>query len=479
MGLDTWVVERGVGLMARQLDPEGSRLLQSQVERLGLRVLTHTDTERIEAIGPDRLVQFIDGRCLRVQLVVAAAGIRPRDELAAACGLELAPQGGIVVNEFLRTADPNVFAIGECASVKGIVYGLAAPAYRMADALAANLVGTKKRFSGSDLSTCLKLPDLCVFVLGDYQKDAAELVHRNPDSCRRLVLDGSRLVGAVAVGDWSDQARLQELIERRGRVWSWQRSRFLRTGCLWRSRVARPVSEWPASALICNCMGVRRAVLTVACANGCGTVEQLAQATGASTVCGSCRPLLAQLVGASAVRIALPGVNWLLRASIAAFLITLVLWLMTPIPLSETVQQRVRLETLWFGNLAKQITGFILLGLALLSLLLSLRKRFKRFTLGEVGHWRAIHAGLGVLTLMAMVAHTGFRMGENLNFVLMANWLVLTFVGACAGAVNALEARLESPATRRLRALWTWGHVGLAWPLPMLVLAHVLVSYLF
>jgi nitrite reductase (NADH) large subunit len=442
-------------------------------------VLTHTETERIEAIGPDRLVQFTHGQCLRVQMVVAAAGIRPRDELAAACGLEVAPRGGIVVNEFLRTADPCVFAIGECASLGGTVYGLAAPAYRMADALASNLAGAKTRFNGSDVSTYLKLPGLSVFALGDYQREATELVHRIQGGCRRLVLDGSRLVGAVAVGDWPEQARVQELIERRGRVWGWQRTRFIRTGCLWRGHAPRHVSEWPASALICNCMGVRRAALTSACANGCSTVEQLARATGASTVCGSCLPWLAQLVGAPAVRMVLPGVNWLLRASIAAFVLALVIWLMRPIPVSETVQQRVRLETLWFGSLAKQITGFTLLGLTLLSLLLSLRKRFKRFTLGEVGHWRAIHAGLGVFTLLALVAHTGFRLGENLNFILMTNFLVLTLVGACAGAVNALEARLDGPAARRLRAVWTWGHVGLTWPLPMLVLAHVLVSYLF
>jgi nitrite reductase (NADH) large subunit len=226
-------------------------------------------------------------------------------------------------------------------------------------------------------------------------------------------------------------------------------------------------------------MGVRRAVLTAACANGCSTVKQLAQATGASTVCGSCIPLLSQLVGAPAVRMVLPGVNWLLRASIAAFVLALAIWFLTPIPVSESVQQRFHFETLWYGSLAKQITGFTLLGLALSSLLLSLRKRFKRFKLGEVGHWRAVHAGLGVFTLLALVAHTGFRMGENLNFILMTNFLVLTLAGACAGAVNALEARLEGPAARRLRALWTWGHVGLTWPLPMLVLAHVLVSYVF
>lgn len=479
LNLDTWVVERGVGLMTRQLDPEGSRLLQSQVERMGLHVLTQMETECIESIGPDRLLQFTNGQCLRVQLVVVAAGIRPRDKLAAACGLEVAARGGIVVDASLQTSDSSVFAIGECASFKGTVYGLAAPAYQMADALAWNLMGSRKRFKGGDLSTWLKLPGLSVFTLGDYQGGATDLYARSEGSYRRLVFDENRLVGAVAIGDWSEQPRVQELVERRGRVWRWQRQRFLRTGCLWHGRAPRPVAQWPASALVCNCLGVRRGALSAACATGCGTVEQLAAATGASSVCGSCRPLLAELVGAPAARVVMAGVTWLLVASLAALALAALIAITSPLPIAESVQVRLRPETIWYGSLAKQISGFALVGAALLSLLLSARKRFKRFTLGEVGHWRAIHAVLGVVTLLALVTHTGFRMGENLNFILMTNFLLLALAGAFAGAVNALEARLHGPAARRLRSVWTWGHITLTWPLPVLVTVHAVVAYLF
>jgi len=479
LGLQTWVVERGVGLMARQLDPAGSRLLQTQVEHLGLRVLTGMQTEHIEPIGTDRLLQFSNGQCLRVQLVVVAAGIRPRDELASACGLEIGPRGGIVVNDFLETGDPNIHAIGECASHRGTTYGLAAPSFQMADVLASNLAGMRRRFPGCDMSTWLKLPGLHVATLGRYQEGETDLCSQGDGSYRRLVFDKNRLVGAVALGEWTDLPRVQELVERRGRVWRWQRERFLRTGCLWLRRAPRPVSEWPASALVCNCVGVRRAALTSACAAGCATVEQLASATGASTVCGSCQPLLAEMVGVSTARVALPGVRWLLIASVAAFALALVVWSMAPIPSSDSVQTGLRLESLWYGSMAKQISGFTLVGLALLSLLLSLRKRFRRFTVGEVGHWRALHAVLGVLTLVALVSHTGFRMGENLNFILMTNFLLLALLGACAGAVNGLETRLPGRAARQLRSLWTWGHISLTWPLPVLVTVHALVAYLF
>ncbi|KAF0176384.1 MAG: nitrite reductase (NAD(P)H) large subunit [Limisphaerales bacterium] len=479
LGLETWAVERGSSLMARQLDRDASALLRAHVEKLGVRVCVGCETERIEPIGPDRLLQFKTGECLRVQLVVIAAGIRPRDELAVACGLKLGPRGGIAVSDSLQSSDPAVFALGECASHNGEIYGLAAPAYQMADTLAGVLAGKRRRFARAAQSTWLKLPGITVATLGDYQADAEHLVARPTGAYRRLVFEQNRLIGAVAVGDWPEQPRVQELIERRARVWRWQRHRFATTGKLWRGDAAPHVSQWPANAIVCNCMGVRCGVLATACAEGCGTIEQLAARTGASTVCGSCRPLLAEMVGAPAVSRRQPGARALLVASGLALVLALVIGVAKPIPFADTVQFTRAIEALWLNPLLKQITGFTLVGLALVSLLLSLRKRIARFSFGEVGSWRAFHAALGVLTLVAVIAHTGFRLGHNLNFVLMANFLALALVGALAGAVTALEARLAGPAARRLRALWTGAHLALLWPLPVLIVFHVLASFWF
>lgn len=479
LGQQTWIVERGSGLLARQLDPQASGVLLKQVERLGLRVWVGHEAQSIERHNDELLLQFNTGEALRANLVIVAAGIRPRDELAASCGLRLGGRGGIAIDDFLETSDPNIFAIGECAAHKDVIYGLAAPAYRMVEALAGTLGGKRKRFAGADLSTRLKLPGIEVAVLGDYQANAESIVHLEGQSYRRLVLEKGRLVGAVGIGAWTELPRLQELVDRRGRLWRWRRQRFERTGRLWNDEAAGNVAQWPAEALVCNCVGVRRGVLSAACASGCRTVEQLAQRTKASTVCGSCKPLLAELVGQT---LAFPPVrgNGLLitAAALALLLIAAIVWL-KPIPFSESVQTPTLADRLWADTFTRQVTGFILLGISLLSLIFSLRKRIPRFSLGNFGWWRAFHATIGMLTLFALITHTGFRLGQNLNRVLMLNFLALVLVGALAGGVTALERKLNGLAARRLRAIWTWSHILLVWPLPVLIVFHVLASYYF
>ncbi len=481
LGLDTWVVERGSSLLARQLEPKAGAILQGHVEKLGLRVCSQRQSERIEAIGDDRLLQFNTGECLRVQLVVVAAGIRPRDELAAECGLELGPRGGVRVDDFLRTSDPNIFAIGECASHNGVCYGLAAPGYKMADVLAANLSGRRSRFTGSDQSTRLKLSGIEVATLGEFQAEGDETLSWNgPEGYRRIVLERGRLVGATAVGLWTEAGRAQELIERRARVWRWQRRRFSDTGRLWKGETGLHIAQWPASAMVCNCTGVRRGALTAACSEGCATVEQLARRTGASTVCGSCKPLLAELLGAPASMQPLAGLKALAIACAVAVALALVILFAAPIPFADSVQSSLRqLDRIWRTAAWKQSTGFTLVGLALISLVLSFRKRLKKFTWGEFGNWRALHATLGAVSLIALVTHTGMRLGQNLNLVLMMNFLALALAGAAAGGVTALERRLGARAAKRLRSFWTATHIAIAWPLPVLVVFHIVMAYYF
>ncbi|MEW6158469.1 MAG: FAD-dependent oxidoreductase [Verrucomicrobiota bacterium] len=481
LGLQTWIVERGSSLLARQLHPEAGALLQAHIEKLGLLVCTQRETVSIESHGCDRLLQFNTGECLRVQLIVIAAGIRPRADLAAQCGLEIAPRGGVRVDDGLQTSDPHIFAIGECASHRGVVYGLAAPGFRMADLLAANLMGkTRRRFEGSDQSTRLKLTGLEVATLGDFQANGETLRWNGSNGFRQLVLHKGRLIGATSVGEWLESGRAQELIERRARLWRWQKQRFLRTGRLWKRGAAPHISQWPAHAVICNCMGVKLGMLSAARAEGCGTIEQLARRTGASTVCGSCRPLLAEIVGAPVFTPPAAGLNVLAAASVCAALLAALIFLSQPLPWADSVQSLWRkVDVLWRDPFWKRASGYTLAAFSLVGLSLSLRKRVRWFHWFEFGHWRALHAGLGLMTLVALVTHTGFRLGQNLNFILMTNFLALALVGAAAGMVTACERRLNARQAKRLRAFWSGLHVALAWPLPALVIAHVLIAYYF
>ena len=173
---------------------------------------------------------------------------------------------------------------------------------------------------------------------------------------------------------------------------------------------------WPAAATVCNCTGVTRGTLGEAVAGGCRTVEALAARTGASTVCGSCRPLLAQLAGGSGAASPERGWKWLLGAGGFALPAAIALALVVLIPYAATVQVPWQWDVLWRESFWKQVSGFTVLGLSVLILLLSLRKRIRRFTLGDFPVWRVVHAVLGALTLAGLAVHTGGRLGSNLNF---------------------------------------------------------------
>src|SRR5690606_9998175 len=119
--------------------------------------------------GTVERLEFVDGQSLDLDMIIVSAGIRPRDDLGKACGLGLGDRGGIAVDDRLQTSDPRIFAIGECASHRGLVYGLVAPGYEMAEIVAANLTGQERTFSGTDLSTKLKLMGCDVASFGDYE----------------------------------------------------------------------------------------------------------------------------------------------------------------------------------------------------------------------------------------------------------------------------------------------------------------------
>ena len=130
---DTSVIEFAPRLMPRQIDEAGSNILKNKLQSLGLKIYTNKNTTAI--LGEECIsgMQFSDDTNINVDMLVISAGIKPRDELAKQCGLEVGPRGGIVVNEKLQTSDENIYAIGECALYKGMIYGLVAPGYEMAD----------------------------------------------------------------------------------------------------------------------------------------------------------------------------------------------------------------------------------------------------------------------------------------------------------------------------------------------------------
>ena len=111
-----------------------------------------------------------------------------------------------------------------------------------------------------------------------------------------------------------------------------------------------------------------------------------------------------------------------------------------------------------------------------------MRKRVKRFSLGQFSTWRMIHAYLGCVTLIGVLAHTGWHMGHNLNRWLMTCFLGVNFVGAVTGIVSSLESRASGDAAiaiRQWRPRFALMHILFFWPLPLLIAAHVFSIYYY
>src|SRR5262245_26424322 len=167
LGMETHVVEFASRLMPRQVDDAGSKSLVGKIEALGVRVHLNKNTK--EGLGHGKVtgMAFADGQQLDVDMVIVSAGIKPRDELARSSGLTVGQRGGVVVDESLRTSDPTILAIGEVALYGGMIYGLVAPGYEMAEIAAANVTGQAREFRGADMSTKLKLMGVDVASFGN------------------------------------------------------------------------------------------------------------------------------------------------------------------------------------------------------------------------------------------------------------------------------------------------------------------------
>ncbi|MFI5929861.1 nitrite reductase large subunit NirB [Micromonospora sp. NPDC051543] len=302
LGLSTDVVEFAPRLMPVQVDQAGGAMLRRYVQDLGVR--THlgvaTTAIRAGADGAVAAVELSDGRVVDAELVVVAAGIRPRDELARAAGLPLGPRGGVLVDETCRTADDRVWAVGECAAVDGTCHGLVAPGYATAEVVADRLVGGAATFPGADTATKLKLLGVDVASFGDAHgttEGCLDVTFTDPATrvYAKLVLsdDARTLLGGVLVGDASAYPTLRASVG--GPLPAPPLALLAPDGG------GADAGTLPATAQVCSCNAVTRGDVDDAIAGGCSDVPSLKACTRAGTSCGSCVPMLKQLLDAAGV----------------------------------------------------------------------------------------------------------------------------------------------------------------------------------
>ncbi len=293
MGISPHVVELGPRLMPLQVDEGGSGLLRRLVEKLDLTVHTGTSASVVERDGSRLIAKLSNGTELDLDVVVFSAGIRPRDQLAREFGLVVGERGGIVVDGACRTSDPSVYAIGECANLGGVVYGLVAPGYSMAEVVADRLLGGDAVFPGADTSTRLKLLGVDVASFGDahgVSGGALEVVVNDAvaGTYAKVVVsdDAKTLLGGILVGDASKYPVLRPLV---GRPVPGDPVALIGS--------AGVELSLPGDAQVCSCHAVtKQHIVDVVDSGDAVDVPGIKACTKAGTGCGSCVPMLKRLL---------------------------------------------------------------------------------------------------------------------------------------------------------------------------------------
>lgn len=478
------LVQQDDRLMNLQLDDYAAVKLKQKLEDIGVKVVTNNGVRHVHGDTRVTGVDLRSGEHIDCDTVLFCAGILPNLELARNARLKVSK--GILVSDSMQTSDPDIYAIGECCEHAGLTYGLVNPGYEQAAVAAHHIAGGAAEYKGSLVVSRLKVVGEQVYSIGDVANINERLHQRvltykddQQGIYRKFVLYKGRFVGALAVGEWPEMNRVQEAFVSNRRIHVWQSLYFKFTGRIWLGKKASAVADWPEETVVCQCNHVTKGQLSDAMARGCETVACLQKQTKASTVCGSCKPLLEELCQSDTER--QKEIAWLpiMFASVMALIVSMLVALLPESQVSDSVQTKSWFEAIWNDKFYKQVTGFSLLGLSVVGLLMSLRKRLKFDWLGDFAYWRILHIVLGGLCAITLIFHTGFHMGENLNRILILDFLGIILLGSTAGLMISVSHRLKPSQAMSIRKFWSWVHIVFTWPLPALLGIHILTVYYF
>ncbi|TWT06443.1 NAD(P)/FAD-dependent oxidoreductase [Planococcus sp. CPCC 101016] len=295
LGMKVDVVHIAEHLMERQLDSLAAEMLRKELENQGMNFLLQASS--VEITGEERVdgIRFADGSWREADLVVMAVGVRPNTEIAADTEIEV--NRAIVVDDYMRTNLPNVYAVGECVEHRGSVYGLVAPLYEQGKVLAAVLCGqSHEGYQGSVLSTQLKVSGVDVFSAGEFTESEETVLLKWYDGVkntyRKVVLRNQEVVGAVMFGDTSTGSNLLNMIQQKAGYEEVEKE-FAATAVDVDGRIAAMADH----DLVCACNGVTKGTITNAiCDEELDSVDDVKACTKASSSCGGCRPLVADIL---------------------------------------------------------------------------------------------------------------------------------------------------------------------------------------
>lgn len=483
-GSEVIVLNRSAKLMSRFLDQHASALLENKVRDFDIDIMLNEQIAEVEGKTCVTGALLASGKHLDCDCIILAMGIWSNTELAANAGLDTAQ--GITVDDCMRTSDADIFAIGDCAQHRGTIYGLLAPGFEQASVAVQCALGASATYPGSTSITRVKMGQKPLIIVGERvdvevtKLGHQELVYSNSNEYRKLVLYKGALIGATLIGSWELWGRLQEAMARRRRLTLWDALIFRLTGTLWKDPRENQVGRWPEQTLVCNCMNITRGELSQAVAQGCSTVAAISSRTGAGTVCKSCLPMLAELAGQRNLAQSQPQSKGILVSSILVLGVIAVFLSLAPFQPAQYYSQNSWQWDPQSRNIYwDQITGFTILGLILCSFTLLLRKRWRRLKHYSYESWRTLHGLIGVLSMVAVVIHTGLHLGFNFNAVVLITFIMALASGAAAGVKVNLASKHISLTANKSLVLWSRIHTLVLWPMSAFLGFHILSSYYY
>ncbi|WP_026671462.1 nitrite reductase large subunit NirB [Alkalihalobacterium bogoriense] len=298
LGMKVDVVHIQDYLMERQLDQDAGRLLRIELEKQGMNFLMPKLTSEIVGRKRVKKIRFKDGTETTADLVVMAVGIKPNVDVAKASDIEV--NRGIVVNDFMETSADGVFAVGECAEHREIVYGLVAPLWEQGKVLAKRICGEDAGvgYEGSVLSTKLKVSGVNVFSAGEFMDDGSTRSVRVYDEFegiyKKVMIRDNKVVGAVLFGDTKEGPKLFNMIQDGADVSDMAPISILQDGSTSGESIVASMAD---SDTVCGCNGVSKGeIVNSIKVDGMCSVEEVSGCTNAGRSCGTCKPMIAELL---------------------------------------------------------------------------------------------------------------------------------------------------------------------------------------
>lgn len=295
--MEVTVIHLAEWLMEMQLDRKAGQMLKNDLEQQGMRFELQANTQEILGDKDVEAVRLADGRVLEADLVVMAVGIRPYTEVAKAAGLEV--NRGIIVNAYMQTSDPNIFAVGECAECEGKVYGLVAPLYEQGIVLADYLTQKETNgYHGSTTFTSLKVSGCDLYSAGTIEETedihGIEIFNSIDNHYKKVFLKDGEVVGVVLYGNTDDGSRFYNMMKKHESIEDYTLVSLLTKGG---EDANVSIEDMADDETICGCNGVNKGTIVEAITkNGLTSVAEVTKMTKAGNSCGKCKGQIADIL---------------------------------------------------------------------------------------------------------------------------------------------------------------------------------------